>query len=140
MCASITRLPMGGISWNLVFYTFRISGKKIISVIKSRRMRWVGNIYIWRRRQAHAGFWLGSLRESDHLEDPGVDGRKILRWIFRKWNGGMDWIDLVQVRDRWRTLVNAIMNLWLPENVGNFLTSWEPVSFSRITLLHGVSK
>jgi hypothetical protein len=71
----------------------------------------------------HAGFWLGYLRESDHLEDTGVVGRKLLRWIFRKWDGGMDWIDLAQARDRWRALVNAIMNLWIPENLGNLLTS-----------------
>jgi len=31
------------------------------------------------------GFGGGSLRERDHLRDPGVDGRIILRWIFRKW-------------------------------------------------------
>jgi len=34
-----------------------------------------------------AGFWRGRLRKRDHLEDPGVDGRVILRWIFRKWDG-----------------------------------------------------
>jgi hypothetical protein len=28
------------------------------------------------------------------LEDPGVDGRIILKWIFKKWDGGMDWIDM----------------------------------------------
>ena len=36
---------------------------------------------------------------------------------------GMDWIKLAQNRDRWRELVNAVMNLQVPQNVGNFLTS-----------------
>jgi len=37
----------------------------------------------------HTGFWWGNLRENGHLEDPGVYERIILKWIFRKWNGGM---------------------------------------------------
>ena len=45
----------------------------------------------------------------------------------------MEWIDLAQDRNRWRALVKA-------ENTGNFLTSGEPVSLSRRTLLHGVTK
>jgi len=40
----------------------------------------------------------GNLRERDHLEDPGVDWRIILRWIFRKWDGGIDSIVLAQDR------------------------------------------
>ena len=54
--------------------------------------------------------------------------------------GYMDWIGLAQDRDRWRTLVSAVMNLRVPWNARNFLTSWKPLSFSRRTLRHGVSK
>jgi hypothetical protein len=50
----------------------------------------------------------------DHLEDLGVDGRIILKLIFKKWDGGMDWIDMAQDRDRWRALVSAVMNLRVP--------------------------
>jgi len=35
------------------------------------------------------GFGGGNLRERDHVVDPGVDGRIILRWIFRKWDVGV---------------------------------------------------
>jgi len=40
--------------------------------------------------EVHTEFWWGNLKEGDQLKDPGVDGRKILRRIFRKWNGGID--------------------------------------------------
>jgi hypothetical protein len=53
--------------------------------------------------------------------------------------GGIDWLDMTQDRARWRVLVNAVMNLPVPYNAGNFLTSWEPLRFSGRTLLHGVS-
>ena len=73
-------------------------------------------------RYVYRVLW-GNPREKDGLEDPGVDGMIILSCIFRKWDvGGMDWIDLAQDTDRWRTLVNAV-NLRVPYNVGNFLTN-----------------
>jgi len=36
--------------------------------------------------EEYTGFWWGNLREKDHRRDSGVDGRKILRWMFRKWD------------------------------------------------------
>jgi hypothetical protein len=47
-------------------------------------------------------------------EEFGVDGRIILKLILKKWDGGMDWIELAQDRDRRRAVVNAVMNLRVP--------------------------
>ena len=40
---------------------------------------------MWGRGEVDTGFWWENLRERDHLQEPGVDGRVILRWIIRKW-------------------------------------------------------
>jgi hypothetical protein len=59
--------------------------------------------------EVYTGFGWGNLRERDHFEDPGTDGRIILRWIFKKWDVGTD--NLAHDRDRWWALVNVIINL-----------------------------
>jgi len=41
------------------------------------------------RGETYTGFWWGNLRERNHLGDPGIDGRILSRWIFRKWNLGV---------------------------------------------------
>jgi hypothetical protein len=66
------------------------------------------------RREACIGFWWGNLRERYQWGDPGVDGRIILEWIFRKWDAVV-WTGLLaQDRDRWRGSVNAVMNFRVP--------------------------
>jgi hypothetical protein len=67
------------------------------------------------RGEAYTEFWWGNLREGDYLENPVVDRRIILGWIFSKWDvGGMDWIDLAHVSNRWWGLVYAVMNIRVP--------------------------
>jgi hypothetical protein len=48
------------------------------------------------------------------LKDPGIDGRIILKCILEKWDGDINWTNLVQDRDRWLAVVNAVMNLLFP--------------------------
>jgi hypothetical protein len=62
----------------------------------------------------HTRLWWRDMREGVHLEDPGVDGRVVLNGCSRSGMGGMDWIDLAQDRDRWRAVVNAVMNFRVP--------------------------
>jgi len=55
-------------------------------------------------------------------------------------SGYVDWIGLDQDRNRWRTLVIAVMNLRVPSNAEDFLTNCKQVSCSGETLHYGVSK
>ena len=117
------------------------SSPSIARVIKSRRMRWAGHV-------ARMGEERGVYRVL--VGKP--EGRKPLGRPRRRWAdnirmdlqeevcGYIDWIGLAQDRDRWRTLVSAVMNLRVPWNAGNFLTSCKPDSLSRRTLQHAVSK
>jgi len=61
----------------------------IVRLTKLRRMRWAGHVARMGREEACTGLWWGNLRERDHWGDPGVDGKIILGWIFRKRDVGV---------------------------------------------------
>jgi hypothetical protein len=52
----------------------------------------------------------------------------------------MDWIDLAQDRNQRRVIVNTVMNLWVPQYVGKFLSGSTTDGFSRRAQLHEVSQ
>jgi hypothetical protein len=68
----------------------------VVRVIKSRRMIWAWHAARMREKRGVYRGLVGNLRERDHLIDPGVDARIILRQIFRKWDvgvlNGLNWI------------------------------------------------
>ena len=66
------------------------------------------------RGEAYTGFWWENLRERDHLGDPRRRWDDNIKMNLQEMGcDGMDWIELSQDRDRWRALVNEIMNVWL---------------------------
>jgi hypothetical protein len=84
----------------------------IVRVIKSRRMRWVGHVARMGERRGVYRVLVGK-----------PEGKELLGRPRRRWEdnikmemgcGVMAWIDVAQDRDRWRALVNAVMNLRVP--------------------------
>jgi hypothetical protein len=109
-------------------------------MIKSRILRWTGQVAR-----------LGENRNACRIVAGKPEGKIQLRRPRRRWEdnigmdlreigwSGIDWIDLSQDREQWRALVNTVMNLRVPQNVGKFLSSCATGGFSRWTQLHGVS-
>jgi hypothetical protein len=102
--------------WSCTMRSFVICTHPKISLGSSSWGEWSewGMWHAWERRRKCTGFWWDNQKERDHLKDQGVDGRMGSEWIlqFREtgW-GGVEWIRLAQDRDRWRAVVNAVMNL-----------------------------
>jgi hypothetical protein len=96
----------------------------IIRVMKAKRIRLAGHVAR-----------MGEVRGAYNILVAKPEGRRLLGRPRRKWKdnikmdigeigfGDVNWIHLTQDRDRWRALVNTVMNLQVPSNAGNFLTS-----------------
>jgi hypothetical protein len=67
--------------------------------------------------------WWESHKERDHQRDLDIGRRTILKWILEKYNGVL-WTQFIWLRiGTWWALVNMVMNLQVPQNVGKFLSS-----------------
>jgi hypothetical protein len=95
----------------------------IIQIMKSRKMRRAGHVARMEERRGVHRVLVGKPEGKNHLEDPGVDGRIILKWIFRTSGWGIGWINLARNRDGWLAFENTVMNLAVTQNVENVLTS-----------------
>jgi len=87
-------------------------------------MRWAGHVARVEERRRVYRVLVGKPEGKSHLGDPGVDGKIIFKMDLQEVGcGSMDWTELAQDRDRWRALVNVVMNPRVPYNGGNLLAN-----------------
>jgi hypothetical protein len=90
------------------------SSPNIVRVIKSRRMRWVGHVARMGEERVVYRVWVGKPEGKRPLARPRRRWVDIRMDLQKVGCGYMDWIGLAQDRDRWRTLVSAVMNFRVP--------------------------
>jgi hypothetical protein len=112
------QINSSGVKWLFVY------GIWYLSWSKRRRLNWtsaeffssdVNKLNVTVRIQGFGG----ETRRKETSGGPSRRWEDNIKMVLQEVGyGGMDWIELVQDRDRWRVLVNAAMNLWIPQNTG----------------------
>ena len=91
------------------------SSPNIVREIKSRRMRWAGHVARMEERRGVYRVLVGQHEGKRPLGRPRRGWEDNIKMDLQEVGcGGMDWIELAQDKDRWRALVNAVMNLGVP--------------------------
>ena len=86
----------------------------IVRVVKSRRMRWAGHVVRMREGRGVHRVLVGKPEGKRPLGKPRRRWEDNIRMDLQEVGGGGDWMELAQDRDRWRALVNTVMNFWVP--------------------------
>jgi hypothetical protein len=96
----------------------------VIRVIILRRVRWAKRVAHMEEMRNAYKILVGKPERKRILGRPKHRWEDNIRMDLKKTGReGVDWIHLAQDRDRWRAVVNTVMNLWVLEKTGNFLTS-----------------
>jgi len=86
----------------------------IVRVVKSRRMRWAGNVARMVEGRGVHRVLVGKPDGNRPLGRPRRRWEDNIKMDLREVGGGGGWTELAQDRDRWRALVNTVMNFWVP--------------------------
>jgi hypothetical protein len=99
------------------------SSPNIIRVIKWTGMRWAGHVERMVEKRGAYRILVGRPEGRRQLGRPRRRWEDKIKMDLQEVGWGMNWIEMAQDRDRWRAVVNAVMNLRVPQNTGNLLTS-----------------
>jgi len=86
----------------------------------------------------YIGVW-GKVGERDHLEDIDVNGKRIKMGLQKICGRSLEWLDLTQVRDTWRSVVSTVMTIRFVQNAVNVLIKLGTISVLRMALINEAS-
>jgi len=95
----------------------------IVRVVKSGRMRWAGHAARMGEKRGVHSVLVGKPEGKRPLGRPRRRWEENIKIVLQEVGGGGNWMELAHERDRWRSLVNMVMNFRVPQDAGNFSTN-----------------